>query len=116
MAAARRSTSSFSSSSRWSGGFWPGLLGLTLVAAILVGIIAVFTGFDRTQGGEIAVVRNGGPLDNHKIRQVIEPASSLTWVGMWSTSHKYPAQQRFYTITSRKEGGDRSGVDVENVP
>jgi regulator of protease activity HflC (stomatin/prohibitin superfamily) len=92
------------------------LLGLALVVAVLFGIIAVFTGFDRTQGGEIAVVRNGGPLDNHKIRQVIEPASSLTWTGMWSTSHKYPAQQRFYTITSRKQGGDRSGVDVENVP
>jgi len=87
-----------------------------VVIAVIFGVVAVATGFDRTQGGEVAVIRNGGPLDNHKIRQVIEPASALTWTGMWSSSHKYPAQQRFYTITSNRQGGDRSGVDVENVP
>jgi regulator of protease activity HflC (stomatin/prohibitin superfamily) len=87
-----------------------------VVIALIFGLVALTTGFDRTQGGEVAVVRNGGPLDNNKVRQVIEPASALTWTGMWSTSHKYPAQQRFYTITSDRQGGDKSGVDVENVP
>jgi regulator of protease activity HflC (stomatin/prohibitin superfamily) len=87
-----------------------------VVIALIFGLVALATGFDRTQGGEVAVVRNGGPLDNNKVRQVIEPASALTWTGMWSTSHKYPAQQRFYTITSDRQGGDKSGVDVENVP
>jgi regulator of protease activity HflC (stomatin/prohibitin superfamily) len=93
------------------------VLALVVVAtAVIVGIIGLSTGFDKTQGGEVAVVRNGGLLDNHKVRQVIEPASSLTWTGLWSTSHKYPAQQRFYTITSDAGRGDRSGVDVENDP
>ena len=87
-----------------------------LVFVAIVGIVALATGFDKTQGGEVAVVRNGGPLDNHKVRQVIEPASALTWTGLWSSSHKYPAQQRFYTITSNPGRGDRSGVDVENDP
>lgn len=82
---------------------------LVVVAGIafLVGLIAligVITGFDKTSGGEIAVVRNGGAFDDHKVRQVIDPASSLTWRGFWSSSHKYPAQQRFYTITSNAKG------------
>ena len=91
----------------------------TAVVVILLGLVAlavVGSGFDRTQGGEVAVVRNGGPLDNHRVRQVIAPASALTWTGLFSSSHKYPAQQRFYTITSQAARGDRAGVDVENVP
>jgi regulator of protease activity HflC (stomatin/prohibitin superfamily) len=107
------------SASRSSRGPFTRVAVLTLfvvVIALIFGLVALTTGFDRTQGGEVAVVRNGGPLDNNKVRQVIEPASALTWTGMWSTSHKYPAQQRFYTITSDRQGGDKSGVDVENVP
>ena len=87
---------------------------VAVVIAAIVAIVVVANGFDKTQAGEVAVVRNGGPLDNHRIRQVIEPASALTWTGLFSTSHKYPAQQRFYTITSDADRGDRSGVDVEN--
>lgn len=88
-----------------------------LIAAIgLPVIINVFGGFERTGGGEVAVVRNGGPFDNNRIRQIIDPASSLTWIGMASKVHKYPAQQRFYTITSNVQRGERTGVDVVTVP
>jgi len=86
-----------------------------MLAVVLV-LLAVVTGFDKTSGGEVGVVRNGGPLDNNKIRQVIQPASNLTWTGLWSSTHKYPSQQRFYTITSDDKGGDRPGVDVVRVP
>ena len=75
-----------------------------------------FGAFERTSGGEVAVVRNGGLFDNNKIRQIIEPGSGLTWIGWWSNVHKYPAQQRFYTITSDSGRGDRTGVDVVTVP
>jgi regulator of protease activity HflC (stomatin/prohibitin superfamily) len=77
---------------------------------------AALDSFDRTNGGQIAVVRNGGPLDNHKIRQIIDPGSGLTHVGLFSETHKYPAQQRFYTITSNAKEGDRAGVDIVQVP
>jgi regulator of protease activity HflC (stomatin/prohibitin superfamily) len=90
----------------------------TLVAmvAVLVALIVITTSFDRTQGGEVAIVRNGGPFDNNRIRQVLPPASARTWTGLFSHSHKYPAQQRFYTITSDASRGDKSGVDVEQDP
>ena len=97
----------------------PALLAVGLLGSVLVVVLAllvVVTGFDKTSGGEVGVVRNGGPLDNNRIRQVIQPASNLTWTGMWSQVHKYPSQQRFYTITSDDKSGDRPGVDVVRVP
>jgi regulator of protease activity HflC (stomatin/prohibitin superfamily) len=97
-------------------------IGLLAVAAVaflgigLVVLIGLFDGLRKTTGGEIAVVRNGGPFDDHRIRQTIDPASGLTWIGWWSSMHKYPAQQRFYTITADAGRGDRAGVDVVHTP
>jgi hypothetical protein len=90
-----------------------------VVLLVVVGIpmtVGVFDGLAKTSGGEVAVVRNGGWFDNNQVRQVIQPASGLTWIGLWSSIHRYPSQQRFYTITARANGGDRTGVDVVNVP
>lgn len=92
---------------------------ITAVLLVVVGvpvISALFGGFERTSGGEIAVIRNGGFFDNNKIRQVIDPGSGRVWIGFYSQVHKYPAQQRFYTITSDAKKGDETGVDVVTVP
>ncbi len=94
-------------------------IGMAVIALLVFGAIfgiAAWLQFDKTDGGQIAVVRNGGPFDNNNIRQVIQPASSLTWTGWWSSTHKYPAQQRFYTITADPNAGDKTGVDVEQIP
>lgn len=86
------------------------VLGLPFLAGLL-------GGFERTDGGQVAVVRNGGFFDNTRIRQVIDPGSGRVWTGWWSKVHKYPAQQRFYTITANRGEGDRGGgVDVVTVP
>jgi regulator of protease activity HflC (stomatin/prohibitin superfamily) len=99
----------------------PGVTRLAIAAGVffiagLIFLIGVFGGLNRTSGGEVAVVRNGGPFDNHKVRQVIDPASGLTWTGWWSDVHKYPAQQRFYTISANPNEGDARVVDVVHVP
>jgi uncharacterized membrane protein YqiK len=83
---------------------------------LLVALISMVNGYDKTGGGEIAVVRNGGWFDNNQIRQVVQPGSGLTWIGMWSTMHRYPAQQRLYTITSDPERGARMDADVVRTP
>jgi len=97
--------------------------GRAIATAIVLLVVALpflnglLRGFERTDGGEVAVVRNGGFFDNTRIRQVIDPGSGRVWVGWWSKVHKYPAQQRFYTITSNRGEGDRGGgVDVVTVP
>jgi regulator of protease activity HflC (stomatin/prohibitin superfamily) len=89
---------------------------LAALVVVIITVSSVMGSFDRTDGGQVAVVRNGGPFDNSNIRQIIEPASSLTWTGFDSSSHKYPAQQRFYTITATANAGDRPGVDVVSTP
>jgi regulator of protease activity HflC (stomatin/prohibitin superfamily) len=89
------------------------------VVAVLVGgtvLNALFGGYERTGGGEVAVVRNGGFFDDNRIRQVIPQGSGRTWVGLYSKVHRYPAQQRFYTITSDAKKAETSGVDVVTVP
>ena len=96
----------------------PVVVGAFLAFAVigLVVLLGLFHGLTKTSGGEVAVVRNGGPFDNHRIRQTIQPASGLTWIGFWSSVHKYPAQQRFYTITADAGRGERTGVDVVHTP
>ncbi|GAA2624416.1 SPFH domain-containing protein [Actinomadura fulvescens] len=89
------------------------------VVLVLVGgplLNGLLSGYERTGGGEIAIVRNGGFFDNNRIRQVLDPGSSRTWIGLYSKVHKYPAQQRFYTITSKASQQEREGVDVVTVP
>lgn len=91
-------------------------VGVLSLVVLIVALVGVFSGFDKTSGGEVGVVRNGGWFDNNKIRQVIQPGSNLTWTGFWSTTHKYPAQQRYYTITADPQRGGRPGIDVVQTP
>ncbi|SCE94927.1 SPFH domain-containing protein [Micromonospora mirobrigensis] len=91
----------------------------SVLAAVLVLIVAagaLVSGFDKTAGGEVGVVRNGGWLDDNRVRQVVPAGSARTWTGLYSTMHRYPAQQRFYTITADPARGDKTGVDVVNTP
>jgi regulator of protease activity HflC (stomatin/prohibitin superfamily) len=92
--------------------FW-GAVSAVIVVALLVG---VFSGLGKTGGGEVAVVRNGGWFDDNQIRQVVQPGSGLIWVGMWSSMHRYPAQQRFYTMTADPQRGGRPGIDLAHAP
>jgi regulator of protease activity HflC (stomatin/prohibitin superfamily) len=90
-----------------------GTLSLILLLFVLGSIHGSFA---KTSAGQIGVVRNGGPLDNNQIRGVLQPGSGLHWIGFRSKVHKYPSQQRFYTITADAGRGDRTGVDVEHDP
>ncbi|GLW07636.1 hypothetical protein Misp01_27660 [Microtetraspora sp. NBRC 13810] len=69
-----------------------------------------------TRAGEIAIVRDGGLFHDNQIRQVVDPGSGLTWSGLWSEVHPYPAQQRFYTITADPKRATALGVDVVTTP
>lgn len=96
-----------------------GLLALALGLAAVFGVgslVGVLTAFGSTDAGEVGVVRNGGWFDDNKIRGVIGSGEGLTWVGLFSSVHKYPAQQRFYTMTADPERGGRPGIDVARAP
>jgi SPFH domain / Band 7 family len=73
----------------------------------------------RQDSGHVGVVRNGGPADNRRIRQILMPGQRISWVGLFSQSpREYPAAKvvLFYTVTSDPKRGDRPGMDVITVP
>lgn len=91
------------------------------VAIVLgLGMVATMTGcYTKPQSGEIGVVRNGGPFDNHNIRQIIPNGAGTSWNGWASTTHYYPVdtQQRFFRMAScadRKDGVCK-GADAQAV-
>jgi regulator of protease activity HflC (stomatin/prohibitin superfamily) len=86
------------------------------VLGLLIVAVAWLAAFERTNGGQVAVIRNGGPLDNNKIRGTLPEASSRTNIGLFSHAHKYPSQQRFYKISSNAGESDSGLVDRVQVP
>lgn len=95
--------------------------GVISVLAVILFVLFAFSGFGlaRMDAGHVGVVRNGGPFDDRNIRQVLQPAQSITWTGWLSEDpHPYPASnvQRFYTITADARRGERQGVEVVQVP
>jgi len=94
---------------------------LALIAGLVVTAGALVAGVraDRQDAGHVGVVRNGGLLDNRRIRQVLMPGAKLTFTGMFSQHpHEYPASKvvLFYTITGDARRGERREVDVVSVP
>lgn len=94
-------------------------LGIIAVVAFFVVVIGLMaTGNTKTKGSEVAVVRNGGALDDNSIRSIIKPNSTYSLQGIYSDVHKYIAgnSQRYYTISPDPEAGDKTGVDYVEVP
>lgn len=85
---------------------------IALVTLLVVGF-GVATGFSSADGGTTIVVRNGGLLDDTSYNQTIQSNSGLTYTGLWSTDHPYPASQRYFTVSSAP-GADSN--EVINVP
>lgn len=99
----------------------PKVVGGCLLVLVVVFIAALFGGpwmaaFNSTDAGHVAVVRDGGWFNSSNIKGVIDPASSMQNTGMYSTIHKYPAQQRTYTISDDPKQGDSPGVDIVSTP
>lgn len=88
----------------------PAVVAFVLFIIAIIALSSITT--VRTDGGHIAVIRNGGPFDNNRIRDIIPPASSLKIEGLNSQTHAYPSNQRYYTITADASAGDRGAVDV----
>jgi hypothetical protein len=91
-----------------------------VVVAVILGVVHLFSGLSYTDPGFVGIVRNGGAFDNTQIRrnadgspQIVQPGSSYTWIGAWSSMHSYPATSRYWTIDS--DGGGDSNQTV-NVP
>src|SRR4051812_50175514 len=93
-----------------------------LAAAVVVGVVALIlligltSNFTKPEAGEIGVVRNGGPLDNHNIRQGVPNGAGNTWTGWGAATHYYPrdSPQRYFPFPPRR-GGARPGAPAPGV-
>lgn len=83
------------------------------VVAVVGGFFFIGSTWTKADGGEVIVVRNGGWLDDNSFREVVPPNSSLTYTGLWSQEHPYPASQRYFTISSAETADSN---EVINVP
>ena len=107
---------------RAPGGGWGVGIGVALIGAGILAVICVLVAMGslaRTGPNEVGVVYNGGPLDKKTQRQLIQPASGLTWTGWLSQDPRlYPSDgsPRRYIITSDAGRGERAGFDVVRVP
>lgn len=90
-----------------------GLLAVIVGLPALIGFLSAWSNVDA---GHTAVLRNGGVFSDSNIRGFLDPASSLSYTGIWSTEHVYPAQQRTYTISADPAQGDKVGIDFVQTP
>jgi hypothetical protein len=97
---------------RWSAGYAAGGTALILGCSVLFAAIGAL---DSIDGGHIAVLRNGG-MANQNIRGFLDPGAGMTFTGLYSTEHIYPAQQQVYTITADAKQGSTPTADSIQVP
>jgi hypothetical protein len=91
-------------------------VGLVAVVFGIPTLFGFFGAWQNVDAGHVAVLRNGGIFSDSNVRGFLDPASSLSYTGIFSTEHIYPAQQRTYTISANPSQGDVSGVDVVQTP
>jgi regulator of protease activity HflC (stomatin/prohibitin superfamily) len=94
---------------------------LATIAILAAASVVLVSGarVSRQDSGHVGIVRNGGPVDNRAIRQVLMPGQRVSWIGLFSQPpREYPASKvvLFYTITGDASRGNRREVDVVTVP
>ncbi len=89
---------------------------LAALIATLILAIPFLAAWNNVDSGHIAVLRNGGMFSDSNVRGFLDPSSSVSFTGLYSTEHVYPAQQENYTITADPNNGGKLGYDVISTP
>lgn len=98
----------------------PVVIAAGLVATItgIWGLWGVASGWSSPDGGQVVVIRNGGLFDDKQVRQVdgqpqiLTPGSGLTWVGMFSKEHAYPATERYFKVSATPDADSNEVIQV----
>jgi len=97
------------------GWLWLGLGGLALV----IGVVIVFgwlASFKAVPPDQVCVVQEGGPFDGRDVKEVREPSSSVSPIGIWNSQHCYPVTERTYTLSTDPGEADSKTVDTFRTP
>lgn len=83
---------------------WLGwLIGTVVAILVILAFLTVNLAMDKTDRDVIGVNYGGGPFEGRHFQQILEPGSSLTFVGWFDPTYRYPVTQRSYII-SETEG------------
>ena len=93
-----------------------GVTGVIAGVIVLVLAINAIGSFKAVGPGEVCVVQEGGPFDGRGVKEVRQPSSGISNIGMFNHQRCFPATTRNYLISADATGGDRQGVDVFHAP
>lgn len=91
------------------------VLAIVVFVLGIVPALGAVSGFSKTSGGEVDVVRNGGWFDDNSIRVVIQPNSGNVYTGLWSSDHKYPSSQRNFKVSGDGGGDSDEKINVSTA-
>jgi regulator of protease activity HflC (stomatin/prohibitin superfamily) len=89
-----------------------GLVGI----ALLVVAFSFLASFKSVSPSDICVVQEGGPLDGRGIREVRQPSSGVSTIGIYNKQRCFPATERNYIISADPSQSDRRNVDFFSTP
>lgn len=90
---------------------------LGIVVVLFIGVFGALIGgcssLNRPGPTEVALIRNGGPLDDKSIREVRSPNSAYAVSGLFSEPRMYIAgcEQRYYSVGSDPSLGGEAGAN-----
>jgi regulator of protease activity HflC (stomatin/prohibitin superfamily) len=94
------------------------LLATLAVVALVVLVVAfnVATSFKSVGPSDVCVVQEGGPFDGRGVKEVRQPSSGLSNIGIYNKQRCFPATERNYIISADPTRGDRATVDQFSTP
>jgi regulator of protease activity HflC (stomatin/prohibitin superfamily) len=89
--------------------------GLAGLVVLVVGF-GWLTAFKSVPPSDICVVQEGGPFDGRDVKEVRQPSSGVTNVGIYNKQRCFPATERNYIISADPAQSDRRNVDFFSTP
>lgn len=91
-----------------------GLAVLALVVLVVGGNYLL--AFKSVAPSDICVVQQGGPFDGRGVKEVRQPSSGLSNIGIYNKQRCFPATERNYIISADPARADRRAVDQFSTP
>jgi regulator of protease activity HflC (stomatin/prohibitin superfamily) len=98
-------------------------LGIPLLAigglVALVALVVAFSflaSFKSVSPSDICVVQEGGPFDGRGVKEVRQPSSGVSSIGIYNKQRCFPATERNYIISADPAQSDRKNVDFFSTP
>jgi regulator of protease activity HflC (stomatin/prohibitin superfamily) len=96
----------------------PALVGIGAVLALVAIVVgfAWLSAFKAVAPGDVCIVQEGGPFDGRGVKEVRQPSSGVSNIGIYNKQRCFPATERNYIISADPSQSDRRNVDFFETP